>query len=87
MPHPPTYVFFCVTNMLFSVRLTYVCCDMVKEVTAYVGHLGIVMMADDGGGVMLMTLMTMMVHDDGDGGDDDDGIDDDDGGVVKEVGT
>ena len=37
--------------MLFSVRLTYVCCDMVKEVTAYVGHLGIVMMADDGGGV------------------------------------
>ena len=41
----------CVAHMLFSVRLTYVCCDMVKEVTAYVGHLGIVMMADDGDGV------------------------------------
>ena len=41
----------CGSRMFFSVRLTYVCCDMVKEVTAYVGHLGIVMMADDGGGV------------------------------------
>ena len=69
--------------MLFSVRLTYVCCDMVKEVTAYVGHLG--MMADDGGGVN--DIDDDDGDNDGDGGDDDDGIDDDDGGVVKEVGT